>query len=85
MKAIIPGSKQAEKMMRLTILEYIMYANALVLHDLHGFGRKRNQRVVNALNDMLEGYADQDGVQMLEGMRKELKSRKIDFEIKGRR
>ncbi len=85
MKAILPNSKQAEKHNRQVILEAVIYAVALALHDTFGFGAKRTQRVINGLSQILEGYSDESGADMINGMLAELKARKIEFSIKGKR
>jgi len=85
MKANLPNSKRSETINRQTILEAVIYATALALHDTFGFGAKRTQRVINALSQILEGYADQDGAAIVDGMKAELKSRGLEFDIVGRR
>ena len=85
MKANLPGTKQAEKHSRQAILKCVIYGVALSLHDVYGFGAKRTQRVINALSEIMEGYADQDGAAIVESMKAELKARRIEFDIVGRR
>ena len=85
MKAMLPGTKRSETIMRQTILEAVIYATALALHDTFGFGAIRTQRVINAVSEIMEGYADEQGSDIINGMLTELKARKIEFSIKGRR
>ena len=85
MKANLPGTKQAEKYNRQAILEAVIYAVALSLHDVYGFGAKRTRRVIKALSEIMEGYAEESSINIIDGMKAELKSRKIEFDIVGRR
>jgi len=85
MKAMLPGTRRSETINRQTILEAVIYATALALHDTFGFGAKRTQRVINALSEIMEGYSEQDSGDMINGMLQELKSRGLEFDIVGRR
>jgi len=85
MKANIPGTKRAEAINRQIMLEVFIYAIALVLNDVLHFGPKRIQRIIKGLSEVLEGYADQDGATIVDGMKAELKNRGLEFDIVGRR
>lgn len=85
MKSIIPGTKHADKLNRMAMMDAFIYGTALALHDVYGFGAKRTGRVVKALAEIMNGYAEQSGGDIIKHMHAELKARKIDFDVIGRR
>lgn len=82
MKAILPGTKTADKLRREIMTECFAYAYALALHDIYGYGAKRTQRITSAVGEIMTGYADMDAAKLRENMLKELRERGIEFEIR---
>lgn len=85
MRAILPNTRRGEKQQREIMTECFAYAIALVLHDVYGFGGKRIQRTITALNEVMTGYADEHGADLRAKMLDELRGRGIELVLTGDR
>lgn len=74
---------------RKAVTERSMYAIALALNDMRGYGNYRIKRVLTAWAEIVNGYSDEayggkdsaDMERMNEALRAELKRRRIEIEF----